>query len=126
MRGIMKQVLIIDDSRIMRNIVKNIFTTLKIPCTYLEAGDGAEALKILGAEPVNLILLDWNMPNLSGIEFLKKVKAIERYKNIPVIMVTSEAAKLNVVEAIKAGVTAYITKPVNERTFLDKISKINF
>jgi two-component system chemotaxis response regulator CheY len=118
--------MIIDDSRIMRNIVKNIFATLKIPCNYLEAGDGTEALKLLGAEKVDLILLDWNMPNLSGIEFLKKVKAMDRYKEIPVIMVTSEAAKLNVVEAIKSGVTAYITKPINERVFLEKISKINF
>jgi two-component system chemotaxis response regulator CheY len=122
----MKNVMIIDDSRIMRNIVKNIFTTLKISCNYLEAGDGAEALKLLGAEKTDLILLDWNMPNLSGIQFLKKVKAMDQYKKIPVIMVTSEAAKLNVVEAIKAGVTAYITKPINERVFLEKISRINF
>jgi two-component system chemotaxis response regulator CheY len=122
----MKNVMVIDDSRIMRNIVKNIFTTLKIPCNYLEAGDGVQALKLLGAENVDLILLDWNMPNLSGIDFLKKVRAMEQYKKIPVVMITSEAAKLNVVEAIKSGVTAYITKPINEKVFLEKISKITF
>jgi two-component system chemotaxis response regulator CheY len=122
----MKTVMVIDDSRIMRNIVKNIFTTLKIPCTYLEAGDGAEALKLLGAEKADLIFLDWNMPNLSGIEFLKKLRAMDQHKKTPVIMVTSEAARLNVVEAVKAGVTAYITKPINEKVFLDKISKITF
>jgi two-component system chemotaxis response regulator CheY len=110
----------------MRNIVKNIFATLRIPCNYLEAGDGVQALKLLGAEKADLILLDWNMPNLSGIEFLKKVRAMEQYKKTPVIMVTSEAAKLNVVEAVKSGVTAYITKPINEKTFLEKISKIIF
>jgi two-component system chemotaxis response regulator CheY len=125
-RAYMKNVMVIDDSRIMRNIVKNIFTTLNIPCNYLEAGDGVEALKLLCNAKVDLILLDWNMPNLSGIEFLKKVRAIDLYKSVPIIMVTSEAAKLNVVEAIKSGVTAYITKPINERVFLDKLSKINF
>jgi two-component system chemotaxis response regulator CheY len=122
----MKNVMVIDDSRIMRNIVKNIFAGLKIPCSYFEAEDGVQALKTLAAEKIDLILLDWNMPNLSGIEFLKKVRAMDQYKKIPVIMVTSEAARLNVVEAVKAGVTAYITKPITEKVFLDKISKITF
>jgi two-component system chemotaxis response regulator CheY len=64
------------------------------------------------------------MPNLSGLEFLKRVRAMEQYKTVPVIMVTSESAKLNVVEAVKAGVTAYVTKPINDKVFFDKISKI--
>jgi two-component system chemotaxis response regulator CheY len=119
----MKNVMVVDDSRIMRNIVKNTFALLKIPCNYLEAADGQQALMLLENENVDLILLDWNMPNLSGIEFLKKVRAMEQYQNTPVIMVTSEAARLNVVEAVKAGVNAYITKPINDRTFFEKISK---
>jgi two-component system chemotaxis response regulator CheY len=120
----MKNVMVVDDSRIMRNIVKNTFTLLKMPCNYLEAGDGEQALLLLENEQVDLILLDWNMPHLSGIDFLKKVRAMDLYKNTPVIMVTSEAARLNVVEAVKAGVTAYITKPINDRIFFEKISKI--
>jgi two-component system chemotaxis response regulator CheY len=120
----MKTIMVVDDSRIMRNIVKNTFALLKIPCNYLEAADGEQALLLLTDEKVDLILLDWNMPNLSGIEFLKKVRAMDQYRNTPVIMVTSESARLNVVEAVKAGVSAYITKPINDRIFFEKISKI--
>ena len=122
----MKTVMVVDDSRIMRNIVKNTFELLKIPCQYIEAGDGKEALNQLANHKVDLILLDWNMPNLSGLDFLKQVRALDDYRNIPIIMVTSEAAKLNVIEAVKAGVTAYVTKPINDKLFLDKLSKIAF
>jgi two-component system chemotaxis response regulator CheY len=122
----MKTILVVDDSHIMRNIVKNTFNLLKIPCNYLESGDGDAALKILLSTPVDMVLLDWNMPGLSGIDFLKKVRAMEQYKNIPIVMVTSEAAKLNIIEAIKAGATAYITKPIDTKIFMDKIEKISF
>jgi two-component system chemotaxis response regulator CheY len=122
----MKTILVVDDSHIMRNIVKNTFNLLKIPCSYLESGNGDEALRILLSQPIDMVLLDWNMPGLSGIDFLRKVRSMEQYKNIPIIMITSEAAKLNVIEAIKAGATAYITKPVDTKIFMDKISKISF
>jgi len=122
----MKNVMVVDDSRIMRNIVKNTLEQLKIPVCFVEAEDGIKALQALLKNNVDLILLDWNMPNLSGIDFLKKVRAIERYKEIPIIMVTSESAKLSVVEAVKEGITAYITKPINAKVFLDKLSKISF
>ena len=122
----MKTVMVVDDSRIMRNIVKNTFDHLRIPVQYLEAEDGIKAMQLLLANKVDLVLLDWNMPNLSGIDFLKKVRSIDRYRNVPIIMVTSEAAKLNVVEAVKAGVTAYITKPINDKIFLEKLSQIAF
>jgi two-component system chemotaxis response regulator CheY len=121
-----KTVLVVDDSRIMRNIVKNTFELLKIPSHYVEAADGVEALRALEANKIDLVMLDWNMPNLSGLDFLKKVRGMEQYKDIPIIMVTSESAKLSVVEAIKAGVTAYITKPINDKVFMEKISKIAF
>jgi two-component system chemotaxis response regulator CheY len=122
----MKNVMVIDDSRIMRSIVKNTFDQLKIPCTYLEAGDGEQALHLLKTNKVDLILLDWNMPNLTGIDFLKRVRSMEEYKNTPIVMVTSEAARLNVVEAVKEGISAYIIKPINEKIFMEKISKILF
>ena len=122
----MKTVMVVDDSRIMRNIVKNTFELLKIPVNYLEAEDGKRALDLLMNNEVNLILLDWNMPNLLGIDFLKTVRAMEQYKDLPIIMVTSEASKLNVIEAVKAGVTGYITKPINDKIFMDKISSIIF
>jgi len=119
----MKTVMIVDDSELMRNTVKGTFKNVKIPTTILEAGDGEDAMELLKNNKVDLILLDWNMPNLSGIGFLKQMKAIDAYKEIPVIMVTSEASKLNVVEAVKAGVSAYITKPVNSNILFEKISQ---
>jgi two-component system chemotaxis response regulator CheY len=122
----MNTVRVVDDSRIMRNIVKNTFTQLKIPCQFLEASNGNEALKQLVSNGIHLVLLDWNMPELSGIDFLKKVRAMDNYKTLPIIMVTSEAAKYNVIEALKNGATDYIIKPVNERVFSEKISKITF
>jgi two-component system chemotaxis response regulator CheY len=122
--GNMKTVLVVDDSRIMRNIVKNTFSQLKIPCLFIDAANGIEALQKLQTDPVDLILLDWNMPELSGIEFLKKVRAQEKYKNLPVIMVTSEAAKYNVIDALKSGATDYIIKPINEKNFIEKLSRL--
>ncbi len=120
----MKTVLIVDDSRIMRNIVRNTSSELKIPTRFLEAGNGKEALQIVLAETVDLILLDWNMPELSGIDFLRQVRDIDKYKNIPIIMITSESAKYNVIEALKSGATDYIVKPISGKIFLEKLSKI--
>ncbi|MCL2069962.1 MAG: response regulator [Treponema sp.] len=120
----MKTVLVVDDSRIMRNIVKNYFSEQKIPCQYVEAEDGVDALEQLMKNPIDLILLDWNMPKLSGIDFLKKVRASAKYANLPIIMVTSESAKYNVIEALKLGASDYIIKPINGKLFAEKISKI--
>jgi two-component system chemotaxis response regulator CheY len=117
--------MVVDDSRIMRNIVKNTFDLLKIPVQYLEAEDGEKALSLLLKNKVSLILLDWNMPNLSGIDFLKRIKADDEYRDIPVIMVTSEAAKFNVIEALKNGATDYITKPIQLDLFKAKLAKLN-
>ena len=122
----MKTVLVVDDSRIMRNIVKNTFSTLKIPCDFLEAENGAKALRLLETNKVSIIFLDWNMPEMDGIQFLKKVRSMPDYKNLPIIMVTSEAAKYNVVEALQSGATDYIVKPVHEKVFLEKLSEIAF
>jgi two-component system chemotaxis response regulator CheY len=120
----MKTILVVDDSRIMRNIVKNTFAQLKIPCQFVEAGNGKEALQKLESQEVHLVLLDWNMPELSGLDFLRLVRAKDKYKKLPIIMVTSEAARYNVIEALKNGATDYIVKPVNERNFTEKLSKI--
>jgi two-component system chemotaxis response regulator CheY len=116
--------MVVDDSRIMRNIVKNTFAEMKIPCQFVEAANGKDALTLLQNQPVHLVLLDWNMPELSGIDFLKQVRAMDQYKELPIIMVTSESAKYNVIEALKSGATDYIIKPVNEKIFLEKLSKI--
>jgi two-component system chemotaxis response regulator CheY len=116
-------VLIVDDSRIMRNTVKGMFSGMSINCTFIEAGDGQDALEQLAMCKIDLVLLDWNMPKLSGIDFLKKVRAMEKYKTLPIIMITSESAKYNVIEALKNGATDYLTKPVSSDTFTEKLTK---
>jgi two-component system chemotaxis response regulator CheY len=72
------------------------------------------------------VLLDWNMPKLSGMDLLKRVRGIDKYRNLPIIMVTSEAARFNVIEALRSGATDYIMKPVREKILMEKVSKITF
>ena len=120
----MPTIMVVDDSRIMRNTVKGFFSGWNPPVIFVEASDGKEALMQMELTPVDLILLDWNMPNLSGIDFLKQVRAMEKFRELPIIMVTSETAKFNVIEALKNGATDYITKPINLEIFKEKISKL--
>ena len=110
----------------MRNIIKNIFTELKIPCEFLEAPDGKQAIQILETNNVDLVFLDWNMPEMDGMEFLRKARSIPGCANLPIIMITSEAARYNVVEALQNGATDYIVKPVSEKVFKEKVSEIVF
>jgi two-component system chemotaxis response regulator CheY len=117
-------VLIVDDSRIMRNTVKGALTVMNVSGEYIEADNGEEALKMLEEHHIDLVLLDWNMPKLSGIDFLKQIRADDKFKKLPIIMVTSESAKFNVIEAIKNGATDYVTKPVNLDVFKEKLSKL--
>ena len=122
----MKTVLVVDDSRIMRNIVKNIFSELKINSNFLDAENGKKAFQLLETNKVNIVFLDWNMPEMDGMEFLKKVRAMPDYKDLPIVMVTSESAKYNVVEALQNGATDYIVKPIREKIFMEKISELVF
>ena len=116
------QILIVDDSRIMRNIVKKTLLTLNFETDdFIEAADGEEAFEILEKNSISLLLLDWNMPNLNGLQLVLRLRALPRYQNLPIIMVTSEAAKYNIVEAVKAGVNDYIVKPVNEKNLEEKL-----
>ena len=122
----MKTILIVDDNLVMRNIVRNAFDLLKIPCTYLEADNGGRAFHLLETNSVDLVLLDWNMPEMDGIEFLKKVRSMPDYKTLPIVMITSEAAKYMVIEALQCGATNYIVKPFKEKLFMEKMLEINF
>jgi two-component system chemotaxis response regulator CheY len=108
----------------MRGIVKTYFDEMGKEAEYLEAGDGKEALKIIRSKPVDLVFLDWNMPRMTGIEFLKEVRADDKLKALPVVMVTSESSKLNVVEAMKSGATDYVIKPIDDVEFKEKMSEI--
>jgi len=119
-------VLVVDDSRIMRNVIKKILAGLATKVDCLEAGDGREAYNLIQTRPVDLALLDWNMPELSGIDFLRLVRGQDTLKNLPVVMITSEAAKYSVIEALKAGATDYIVKPVEETNLRAKIKRFGF
>ena len=121
----MTKIMVVDDSLIMRNIVKNTFSELKIPFTCLEAGDGKQAYKLLEINnDISIVFLDWNMPGMDGIEFLKKVRSMPEYKELPVIMVTSERGKFSVLEALQSGATDYMVKPVQEKVFREKVQEI--
>ena len=122
----MKTVLVVDDSQIMRNIVKKSFSDLKIPCQFLEAGNGAKACQLMETNKVSIVLLDWNMPEMDGMQFLKKVRAMPAYKDLPIIMVTSDAAKYSIVEALQNGATDYIVKPFDQKVLMEKITEIPF
>ena len=116
------KILVVDDSLIIRKVLKNILQEKKIPEEdILDAADGHAALEILNSQEVSLLLVDWNMPKLNGLELVKIVRKMEQYRNLPIIMITSEAAKYNVLEAIKAGVTDYVVKPVAGATVMAKL-----
>ncbi len=116
-------VLIVDDYGTMRRILKNIFK--KLGYTQLvEADSGATALEQLKKQKIDMIISDWNMPKMSGLEFLKIIRSSQEYKEIPFIMVTAEAQKKNVIEAVRAGVSDYIVKPFTEEQITKKLEKI--
>lgn len=104
------KVLIVDDARVARQIVKRMLNEIGFS-QYVEADNGADALAKAKSENIGLILSDWNMPKMTGIDFLKQLRADPRGKSIPFIMVTAERMDQNIVEAVKAGVTGYIKKP---------------
>lgn len=117
------KVLVVDDFATMRRIVKNILRELDFK-DIVEAENGAAAVKILESQDIDLIVSDWNMPKMTGLELLKWVRANERTKNLPFLMVTAEAQKENVVEAVKAKVSNYIVKPFTAAVLAEKLAKI--
>jgi two-component system, chemotaxis family, chemotaxis protein CheY len=122
-----KKVLVVDDSAVMRQIIKKNLKELGFTFSeLLEAENGAAGLKKAGEESVDLIVSDWNMPNMTGLEFLKAVRADASLKGIAFIMITSEADKEKIMEAVKAGVNQYIVKPFNAIQLEEKIKAIKF
>lgn len=116
-------ILVVDDFATMRRIVKNILKQQGYE-NILEADDGASALEVLKREKIQFIISDWNMPQMSGIELLKTVRATEAWKDLPFLMVTAEGQKENVIEAVKNRVNNYIIKPFTPETLMEKINKI--
>ncbi len=116
------KILMVDDSRTMRNIQKNVLKILGDPI-YTEAGDGVEALTCVASHPdgFDLLLVDWNMPNMDGLTFVKRLR--EKDKTTPIIMVTTEAEKARIIEAIKAGVNNYVIKPFTPDSLLERVKQ---
>lgn len=118
------KILVIEDSGVMRRIHRNTLLENHInEDDIIDAKDGSEALEIADQQKIDLFLVDWNMPKLNGLTLVKYLRSMEKYRETPVIMITSEAAKYNVMEAIEAGVTNYIVKPVRGDTLWEKIKK---
>lgn len=115
------KLLVVDDSAIIRKIIKSTADMLRMETE--EAEDGIEALEKLSAayKEIDLVLLDWNMPELSGYDVLVEIKSNEKYKNIPVMMVTTEGQKSNIVAAVRAGADNYLTKPFTTEELEAKI-----
>lgn len=116
-------VLVVDDFLTMRRIVRKILRDLDFE-NILEAEDGSAALDVLKANKIDLIVSDWNMPKMTGLELLRHVRSDESTKDIPFLMVTAEAQKENIVEAVKAKVSNYIVKPFTAATLEEKLAKI--
>ena len=115
--------LVVDDSPTMRRIVRNTLKGLGYE-DVVEAEDGKDALAKLYAEPMDFIITDWNMPNMPGIDLLRAIRLDPALKHTPVLMVTAEAAKENVVTAVQAGVNNYIVKPFTAAALKERIDLI--
>lgn len=117
------KILIVDDFSTMRRIIKNLLRDLGFNNTS-EADDGNTALPMLQSGNFDFLVTDWNMPGMEGIDLLKAVRADEKLANLPVLLVTAEAKKEQIVEAAQAGVNGYVVKPFNAATLKEKIEKI--
>ncbi len=116
------KILVIDDSSTMRRIIKNTLKTIGMT-DVVEAEDGKQGLAKLDEGGIGFIITDWNMPVMNGLEFVKAVKA-GPYKELPILMVTTNAAKDDVIIALKAGVNNYVVKPMTPEVLKEKIQKI--
>jgi len=117
------KILTVDDFSTMRRIIRNMLRQLGYN-NIVEAEDGAEALRLLQREKVDFVISDWNMPHMNGLDLLKAIRADDNLKPLPVLLVTAEALKENVVEALKAGVNNYVVKPFTAETLKERIDAI--
>lgn len=120
------RVLVVDDMLTMRKVVSKILREIGFT-DITEAPDGAKAWDVINAQqvPFGLIVSDWNMPNCSGLELLKKLKAVEKLKKTPFILVTAEAEQHQVAEAVKAGVDQYVVKPFTAAQLQAKLEMVS-
>jgi len=117
------KILIVDDFSTMRRIIKNLLRDLGFT-NLSEADDGNSALPLLKNGSFDFLITDWNMPGMSGLELLRQVRSDERLASLPVLMVTAEAKREQIIEAAKAGVNGYVVKPFTGCALKEKIEKI--
>jgi two-component system, chemotaxis family, chemotaxis protein CheY len=117
------KILIVDDFSTMRRIIKNLLRDLGFTNTQ-EADDGTTALPMLQNTSFDFVVTDWNMPGMQGIDLLKAIRADEKLKHLPVLMVTAESKREQIIEAAQAGVNGYVVKPFTAATLEEKINKI--
>jgi len=115
--------LVVDDFSTMRRIVRNLLKELGFT-NVQEAEDGVDALNKLRSEQFDFVVSDWNMPNMTGIELLRAIRGDASLKHLPVLMVTAEAKKENIIEAAQAGASGYVVKPFTAATLDEKLKKI--
>jgi two-component system, chemotaxis family, chemotaxis protein CheY len=116
-------VLIVDDSAAIRKILQRVLGQAKVPISQVyEAGDGLEALEMLKAHEIGLVLSDINMPNMDGLQLLSQVRAAEQWKNVPVIMITTEGSQAKVMEAVQLGASGYVRKPFTPDQIKEKLA----
>jgi len=117
------KILVVDDFSTMRRIIKNLLRDLGLTNTQ-EADDGATALPMLKEGDFDFVVTDWNMPGMQGIDLLKHIRADDNLKHLPVLMVTAEAKREQIIAAAQAGVNGYIVKPFTAGTLKEKLDKI--
>ncbi|WP_460063374.1 chemotaxis response regulator CheY [Pseudomonas sp. H2_H09] len=117
------KILIVDDFSTMRRIIKNLLRDLGFTNT-VEADDGLTAIPILNSGSIDFLVTDWNMPGMTGIDLLRHVRADEKLRSLPVLMVTAEAKREQIIEAAQAGVNGYVVKPFTALVLKEKIEKI--
>jgi two-component system, chemotaxis family, chemotaxis protein CheY len=115
-------VLIVDDSAAIRKILQRVLMQAEVPLGQVfEAGDGLQALEMLKTQSINLILSDINMPNMDGIQLLGQIKANAAWRNMPVIMITTEGSQAKVMEAVQLGAAGYVRKPFTAEQIKEKL-----
>jgi two-component system chemotaxis response regulator CheY len=117
------KVLVVDDFATMRKIVRNILKQIGFE-DITEAEDGNVALRVIKSESVGLVVTDWNMPNMNGLDLLREIRGNPDTAGLPVLMVTAEGLKENVMDAVKAGVNNYVVKPFTAEVLQEKIETI--
>jgi len=118
------QILIVDDSPTIRRMVKASLAALSGPCEFVEAASGLEAIERLALGPIELMVLDLNMPDMHGMEVIDFVRSHHAYRNIPIVVLTTKGEESSRTEALAAGANRYLTKPFDPRQLADVVGSL--